>query len=125
MTIVGGLIVLAAANAGNGLVRWMALAVALLTFAVSLPLYTQFDAASVKMQFEELATWIRAFYINYHLGIDGISLLLILLTTFTTVLVIITAWEVIQYKVAQYLAAFLFLVGWLVGVGAALDAALV
>src|SRR3569623_3832804 len=124
LPFVGGLIVLAAANAGHGLVRWLALAVALLTFAVSLPLYTLFDAASVKMQFEELAPWIRAFIFNYLLGIDGISLLLILLTTFTTVLVIISAWEVIQYKVAQYLAAFLIMEGLMVGVFAALDAAL-
>src|SRR3569623_1333280 len=124
LPIVGGLIVLAAANAGNGLVRWLALAVALLTFAVSLPLYTQFDAASFKMQFEEKAPWIRAFNINYHLGIDGISQLQILLTTFTTVLVIISAWEVIQFIVAQFLAAFLILEGLMVGVYAALDAAL-
>src|SRR3569623_2041905 len=123
LPFVGELIVLATANAGNGLVRWLALAVALLIFAVSLPLYTQFDAASVKMQFEELAPWIRAFNINYHLGIDGISLLLILLTAFTTELVIISAWEVIQYKVAQYLAAFLIMEGVMDGVFAALDAA--
>ena len=96
LPIGGGRSVLAAANACHGLVRWLALAVALLTFAVSLPLYTQFDAVSGKMQFEELAPWIRAFNINYHLGIDGISLLLILLPTFTTVLVIIAAWGEIQ-----------------------------
>jgi len=125
LPIVGGAIVLAAANiAGNNVVRWLSLAFAALTFVVSLPLYTHFDAAATKMQFEELAPWIKAFNINYHLGIDGISLLLILLTSFTTVLVIISAWEVIQYKVAQYMAAFLIMEGLMIGVFAALDAAL-
>src|SRR3569623_1718718 len=110
LPIVGGAIVLAAANiAGNNVVRWLSLAFAALTLVVSLPLYTQFDAAATKMQFEELAPWIKAFNINYHLGIAGISLLLILLTSFTTVLVIISAWEVIQYTVAQYMVAFLYL----------------
>src|SRR3569833_2870272 len=117
LPIVGGAIVLAAAKiAGNNEVRWLSLAFAALNFVVSLPLNTHFDAAATKMQFEELAPWIKAFYINSHLGIDGISLLLSLLTSFTTVLVIISAWEVIQYKVAQYKAAFLFLVGFLFGV---------
>src|SRR3569623_1806938 len=125
LPIVGGAIVLAAANiAGNNVVRWLSLAFAALTFVVSLPLYTHFDAAATKMQFEERAPWIKAFNINYHLGIDGISLLLILLTSFTTVLVIISAWEVIQYKVAQYMAAFLIMEGLMIGVFAALDAAL-
>src|SRR3569833_2362801 len=125
LPIVGGAIVLAAANiAGNNVVRWLSLAFAALTFVVSLPLYTHFDAAATKMQFEELAPWIKAFNINYHLGIDGISLLLILLTSFTSVLVIISAWEVIQYKVAQYMAAFLIMEGLMIGVFAALDAAL-
>src|SRR3569833_3099944 len=125
LPIVGGAIVLAAANiAGNNVVRWLSLAFAALTFVVSLPLYTHFDAAATKMQFEELAPWIKAFNINYHLGIDGISLLLILLTSFTPVLVIISAWEAIQYKVAQYMAAFLIMEGLMIGVFAALDAAL-
>lgn len=99
LPIVGGLAVLAASNVvGNGAVRWLSLLVAVLTFVASLPLYTQFNNATATMQFEELLPWISAFSINYHLGIDGISLLLILLTTFTTVLVVIAGWESIQKK---------------------------
>lgn len=125
LPIVGGLAVLAASNVvGNGAVRWLSLLVAALTFVASLPLYSQFNNATAAMQFEELLPWISAFSINYHLGIDGISLLLILLTTFTTVLVVIAGWEVIQEKVAQYMAAFLIMEGLMIGVFAALDAAL-
>lgn len=125
LPIFGGLAVLAASNVvGNGAVRWLSLLVAVLTFLASLPLYTQFNNATATMQFEELLPWISAFSINYHLGIDGISLLLILLTTFTTVLVVIAGWESIQKKVAQYMAAFLIMEGLMIGVFAALDAAL-
>ncbi len=125
LPIFGGLAVLAASNVvGNGAVRWLSLLVAVLTFLASLPLYTQFNNATATMQFEELRPWISAFSINYHLGIDGISLLLILLTTFTTVLVVIAGWESIQKKVAQYMAAFLIMEGLMIGVFAALDAAL-
>ncbi len=125
LPIVGGVAVLAASTAvGNGAVRLMSLAFAVLTFLVSIPLYSHFDSAAAVMQFEELAPWISAFSINYHLGIDGISMLLILLTTFTTVLVVIAGWEVIQKKVAQYMAAFLIMEGLMNGVFAALDAAL-
>ena len=125
LPIVGGVAVLAASNVlGNGALRWLSLAFAALSFLVSVPLYSQFDSAATVMQFEELAPWIAAFSINYHLGIDGISMLLILLTTFTTVLVVIAGWEVIQKKVAQYMAAFLIMEGLMNGVFAALDAAL-
>ncbi len=125
LPIVGGIVVLAASRGGNdNLVRKLALGVSVLTFVVSLPLYGAFDKGTAEMQFQEMATWIPAFNINYHLGIDGISMLLILLTTFTTVLVVISSWEVIKHKVAQYMAAFLIMEGAMNGVFAALDAAL-
>ena len=76
------------------------------------------------MQFQELASWIPRFHINYHLGIDGVSLLLILLNSFTTILVVIAGWQVIQTRVSQYMAAFLFLSGVMNGVFCALDGAL-
>ncbi len=104
--------------------RAVALAVSALTFLLSLPLYILFDTSTYQMQFVELAPWIDAFSINYHLGIDGISMPLILLTTFTTVLVVIAGWEVIQYKVPQYMAAFLVLEGLMIGAFSALDAVL-
>lgn len=125
LPIIGGLVVLAVGAGGNNnAVRWTALAASVITFLVSLPLWTAFDTTTHQMQFVEQAAWIPAFNIAYHLGVDGISMPLILLTTFTTVLVVIAGWEVIQYKVAQYMAAFLIMEGMMNGVFAALDAVL-
>ena len=87
-------------------------------------LYTHFDSATAVMQFQENVPWIEAFNVNYHLGVDGISMPLIILTTFTTVLVVLAGWEVIQDKTAQYMAAFLIMEGLMIGVFAALDAML-
>jgi len=91
---------------------------------ISVPLYTHFDPRTASMQFQELIPWIAPFQVNYHLGVDGFSMPLILLTTFTTVLVVIAGWEVVQYRVAQYMAAFLIMEGLMIGVFAALDAML-
>ena len=104
--------------------RWLALIGAVLGLLVALPLWSQFDPAAHGFQFQEQAPWIPPFNINYHLGIDGISLLLILLNSFTTVLVVLAGWKVIQSRVAQYMAAFLLLSGLMNGVFCALDAAL-
>jgi NADH-quinone oxidoreductase subunit M len=123
--VLGGVVALAAAKLGSDtLVRWISLLFAVVVFILSILLYTHFDVGAVDMQFQENAPWIDVFNINYHLGIDGISLLLILLTSFTTVLVVIAGWEVIQYKVGQYMAAFLIMEGLMIGVFAAMDAAL-
>ena len=124
LPIVGGIAVAAMGETRAAAARSLALAVAILTFAVTVPLYTGFNAHTHAMQFVEDAVWIEAFKIHYRLGIDGISLLLILLTSFSTVLVLISAWEVIQKRVAQYLAAFLIMDGLMIGVFAALDAIL-
>ena len=121
--ILGGLLVLAIG--GNpARARMLALLIAALTFVLSILLYTGFDNSSFLMQFAERAAWIPTFKINYHLGIDGISMPLILLTTFTNVLVVLAGWRVIQYKMAQYMAAFLIMEGLMIGVFAALDAIL-
>jgi NADH-quinone oxidoreductase subunit M len=123
--IVTGVLVLATGSDRNArLARTIALAGAVLGFAVTLPLYTRFDSATSDFQFVELRPWIETFNVNYHLGIDGISLLLILLNSFTTVLVVIAGWDVIRERVAQYLASFLFLSGVMNGVFSALDALL-
>ena len=103
------------------LVRWFALTGALLSFVLTLPLYAQFDNASATMQFVENLPWISRFNVNYHLGIDGISLWFVLLTAFITVVVVIAGWEVITERVNQYMGAFLVLSGLLVGVFCALD----
>src|SRR5256714_1958597 len=104
--------------------RWIALAASVLGFLVTLPLYAGFDTSSSAMQFVELRPWIQRFNINYHLGIDGISLLFVLLNSFITILVVIAGWTVIETRVAQYFAAFLIMSGLLNGVFSALDAVL-
>jgi NADH-quinone oxidoreductase subunit M len=117
--------VLAAGDKAPDGARRLALGFSVATFLISLPLWTEFDRSTHAMQFEEGPyVWIEAFKIMYHLGVDGISMPLIILTTFTTVLVVIAGWEVIQKRVAQYMAAFLILEGMMVGVFAALDSIL-
>ncbi len=125
LPIIGGLVVLAVgAKENNSAARWTALGVSVITFLVSVPLFTAFDTTTAEMQFAESASWIPAFNIVYALGVDGISMPLILLTTFTTVLVVIAGWEVIKHKVSQYMAAFLIMEGMMNGVFASLDAVL-
>jgi NADH-quinone oxidoreductase subunit M len=102
-------------------VRWIALLGAVLSLLVTLPLYTQFDTATAAMQFVETTPWINRFNINYHLGIDGISVWFILLTAFINVIVVIAGWEVITKRVNQYMGAFLILSGLMIGVFCALD----
>jgi len=92
--------------------------------AASLPLYAGFNTQTSAMQFTELVPWIPRFNIQYHLGVDGISMLFILLNSFITVLVVLAGWESIRERVAQYMAAFLIMSGLLNGVFAALDAML-
>ncbi len=122
LPIIGGLVVLAAGASGNnGVVRWTALLSSIVVFLVSLPLWTGFSLTTHEMQFVEQAAWIPAFNITYHLGVDGISMPLILLTTFTTILVVIAGWQVIQNRVAQYMACFLIMEGMMNGVFASLD----
>jgi NADH-quinone oxidoreductase subunit M len=123
--IVAGLLVLAAGGDARASVqRRIALAGALLGFAVTIPLYTGFQVSNPGMQFEQLVEWIPRFGINYHLGVDGISVLFVLLNSFITILVVIAGWTVIESRVGQYYAAFLILSGLLNGVFAALDAVL-
>ena len=88
----------------------------MLTFVVSLPLLTDFQMGSAAMQFVEQRAWIPAYDIQYHLGVDGLSVPLIVLTTFTSVLVIIGPWGPIQKRVSQYMAAMLVLEGMLIGI---------
>ncbi len=102
-------------------VRWVALIGALVSFLVTLPLYGGFELGTPAMQFVEKASWIDRFDINYHLGVDGISLWFVLLTAFINVVVIIASWESITTRVNQYMAAFLILSGLMIGVFCALD----
>ncbi len=124
LPIVGGLVVLALGESRVAFGRWVALATSLAALALSIPLYQGFDTSTASFQFVEQLPWIPAFNATYHLGVDGISLPLILLTTFITVPILIAAWTVIEQRASQYFAAFLILEGLMVGVFSALDALL-
>lgn len=102
-------------------VRWIALIGALVSLLVTLPLYDGFKLGTSAMQFVEKAAWIDAFHVNYHLGVDGISLWFVLLTAFINVIVIIASWESITVRVNQYMGAFMILSGLMIGVFCALD----
>ncbi len=123
--IVGGLwVIFAGSRVPARAVRNDAFLFSVLTFVLSLLLWRDFDNATAAMQFSERLTWIAPFDIYYHVGIDGIALPLILLTTFTTVLIVLAGWEVITDRVNQYMGAFLILEGLMIGVFSALDAIL-
>ena len=125
LPIVFGVLVLATGNDRNApLARIIALVGAVLGLLVTIPLYTGFDRMTSAMQFVEMQNWITQFNIHYHLGVDGISMLLILLNAFFTVIVVIAGWKVIEKRVAQYMACFLVMSGLINGVFAALDAVL-
>lgn len=120
--IVAGLIVLLLGSDDRKcLTRWLSLLGSVAGFLVTLPLYAGFNNNTAQMQFVEKTPWIENFAVNYHLGIDGISIWFVLLTAFITIIVVLAGWEVIQKKVAQYMASFLILSGLMVGVFAALD----
>ena len=124
LPVVGAVPVLLAGSNRPNLARWLSLLVAVLVFVVSLFLLTQYDSANSTMQLVENYRWIDAFNVHYALGVDGISVALILLTTFVTILVIVGAWEVVQDKPHQYMAAMLVLEGLMIGVFCATDALL-
>jgi NADH-quinone oxidoreductase subunit M len=122
LPILAGIAVLATGSDRNaGLARLTALIGAIAGFVVALPLWSGFDVTARGFQFVERHVWIESFNVHYHLGIDGISLLLILLNCLTTVVVVIAGWKVIDTRVAQYMAAFLVLSGLMNGVFSALD----
>jgi NADH-quinone oxidoreductase subunit M len=119
--VVGALLLAIGRDEHAGIVRWTALIGSVASFLVTLPLVTRFDAGTAAMQFQEKSAWIERFNVHYHLGVDGISVWFVLLTAFITVIVVVSAWEVITDRVNQYMGAFLILSGLMVGVFAALD----
>ena len=124
LPILGGALVLAVGNARADAARWLGLAVAVLTFAVSIGLLTGFDYANPGLQFIESHAWIPSFDIHYNVGADGIAVALLLLNTLITVLTLAGAWGSVNKRVAQYVAAFLILEGLTNGIFAASDAVL-
>ncbi len=125
LPIIFGILVLSTGNDRNApLARILALIGSVLGFLVTIPLYTNFLSDTSEMQFVEMHEWITRFNIHYYLGVDGISVLFILLTAFFTPIVVLAGWQVIEKRVAQYMAAFLIMSGIMIGVFAALDAIL-
>jgi NADH-quinone oxidoreductase subunit M len=123
LPIVGGFVVLSLGERGRA-ARWLALNVSGLALVLSVPLYASFKTGTAEMQFVERTAWIPSIHADFYIGVDGISLPLILLTTFTTVLIVIAGWTNVEKRIAQYLGAFLILEGLMIGVFSALDAAL-
>ena len=122
LPIVSGALLLALGRESQaGLVRWLALLAAAASFAVTLPLISGFDGSTSAMQFQENLAWITRYNVRYHLGVDGISMWFVPLTAFITLITVIAGWEVISVRVNQYMAAFLLLSGFMVGVFCALD----
>jgi len=122
LPIAFGTLLLAIGKDSNaGVVRGVALVGALASFLVTIPLVTGFDSSTAAMQFVEKLPWIERFNVNYHLGVDGLSLWFVPLSAFITLIVVISAWEVITDRVAPYMGAFLILSGLLVGVFSAVD----
>jgi NADH-quinone oxidoreductase subunit M len=119
--VFGALILFIGRDEKPGLTRWLSLAGAIVSFLATLPLICHFDNAAHGMQFVESAPWIGQFNIFYSLAVDGLSLWFVPLTAFITVIVVISAWEVIEKRVAQYMGAFLILSGLMIGVFCAMD----
>jgi NADH-quinone oxidoreductase subunit M len=123
LPVIGGFVVLGL-NARPGTAKWLSLVISGVELVLSVPLYAWFNNGIYTMQFVERAPWISTIHSEYYLGVDGISMPLILLTTFTTVLIVIASWTNVEKRVAQYFAAFLILEGLMIGVFAALDGTL-
>jgi NADH-quinone oxidoreductase subunit M len=123
LPIVGGVAVLGMGHRTT-LAKWLSLAVSGLALLLSIPLWTWFKTGTSEMQFVERAPWISTIHSEFYIGVDGISMPLILLTTFTTLLIVIASWQNVEKRVAQYFAAFLILEGLMIGVFAALDGVL-
>jgi NADH-quinone oxidoreductase subunit M len=119
--IVGAIVLLFIDKKNHPALRMVALIFSLLEFVLSLPLFFLFNNATHQMQFQEVVPWIESYGIIYHLGIDGISLLLVLLTTFLTVLCVLSAFSAIQTRVKEFMISFLFLETGMLGALVALD----
>jgi NADH-quinone oxidoreductase subunit M len=123
LPIVGGFVVLILGHNAT-LARWVSLVVSALALLLSVPLWSWFKTGTAEMQFVERSPWISTIHAEFYIGVDGISMPLILLTTFTTALIVIASWQNVEKRVAQYMAAFLILEGLMIGVFAALDGVL-
>ncbi len=123
LPIVGGFAVVGLGKRESA-AKWLSLCISILACLLSIPLWTGFNTGTADMQFVEHTAWIPSIHADFNIGVDGISMPLILLTTFTTVLIVIASWTNVAKRIAQYMGAFLILEGLMIGVFAALDAAL-
>jgi NADH-quinone oxidoreductase subunit M len=122
LPILFGVIILAVGNDKNAaVVRTVALVGAIISLIPTIQVIIGFDAKSAAIQFEEKAVWIEQFNIAYHLGVDGLSMWFVPLTAFITIVVVLAGWEVIEERIALYMASFLILSGLMIGVFCALD----
>jgi NADH-quinone oxidoreductase subunit M len=122
LPILFGVIILAVGNDKNAaVVRTVALVGAIISLIPTIQVIIGFDAKSAAIQFEEKAVWIEQFNIAYHLGVDGLSMWFVPLTAFITIIVVLAGWEVIEERIALYMASFLILSGLMIGVFCALD----
>ena len=125
LPVLGGILILSTGGNRNAqLARKIALGFSVGTFLLSLSIYADFDINTASMQFVERYQWIESLHIQYFLGVDGISMPLIILTTLLTIIVVIAGWEVITKRVAQYMASFLIMEGLMIGVFSSMDAIL-
>jgi NADH-quinone oxidoreductase subunit M len=124
LPIAAGIVVLLLGERNVGAGRWVSLAASVATLALCVPLWGDFNTHTAAYQFVEKAAWIPGFHAYYALGVDGISMPLIVLTAFMTIPVVIGGWRVITKRPAQYYAAFLIMEGLMIGVFSATDALL-
>src|SRR3569833_3712061 len=124
LPILAGVLILVLGERNLGAGRWIALITTIVTLLLSLPLIANFNTGTADFQCVESLAWIPRFHANYALGLDGISLPLVVLTAFITIFVVIAGWSVIEVRAAQYFAAFLIMEGLMIGVFSATDALL-
>lgn len=127
LPVLGGGLVFASGKedmGGADRARWIALAVSVLSLALCVPLWQGFDGSSAAMQLVEQMPWVPSLGLQYHLGVDGLSMALVALTCVTNLVVVLASWRLVKTKVAQYLATFLVMQGMVIGIFTALDAML-
>ncbi len=124
LPLLGALLVLVWGKGNDNMARWVALGTSLVVFALSLVMISRFETGSAEMQFVEQSVWFATLGLNYKLGVDGISVYFVLLSTFLTPICIISCWNSIQKRVAEYMVAFLVLETFMIGTFCALDAVL-
>jgi NADH-quinone oxidoreductase subunit M len=121
LPVAGAALILLIKRSNEGLIKWVSLGVSIAAFLVSLPLFTNFDKTTHLMQFTEKHAWIPAWNINYSLGLDGISVLFVLLSTLITILCVLISWNSIKMKTKEFFISLLFLEGAMIGVFCSLD----